>query len=142
MSNSEMSNFFTEQGRTRICVETYFLYVAGKNPRRTPLSEKMAIYGWTLSIIIGSAMVICKLKNRDYVKTVKIDSNRHIDIRSICFYMQPKRRNQSKILQLLLDKKNIFINIKCFFKQISPEEDPFHVCGNIIGWKTVQSRTR
>ncbi len=48
MSNSEMSNFFTEQGRTRVYAETYFLYVAGKNPRRTPLSGKMAIYGWTL----------------------------------------------------------------------------------------------
>ena len=48
MSNSEMSDFFVEQGRTRVYAETYFLYVAGKNPRRTPLSGKMAIYGWIL----------------------------------------------------------------------------------------------
>ncbi len=46
--NSEMSNFFAEQGRTRVYAETDFMSVAGKNPRRTPLSEKMAIYGWTL----------------------------------------------------------------------------------------------
>jgi len=26
------------------------MYVAGKNPRRTPLSGKMAIYGWTITI--------------------------------------------------------------------------------------------
>ena len=76
-------------GQTRICAETYFLYVAGKNPRRTPLNGKMAIYGWTLSIIIGSAMEICKLKNRNNAKTAKIDSNRHIDIRSIYFFLQP-----------------------------------------------------
>jgi len=36
-----MTHFFAEQGRTRIYAETYFLYVAGKNPRRTPLSGKM-----------------------------------------------------------------------------------------------------
>jgi len=48
VSNSKMSDFFTEQGRTRIYAETYFLYVAGKNPRRTPLSGKMAICGWTI----------------------------------------------------------------------------------------------
>jgi hypothetical protein len=33
----------------------------------------MATYGWTLSIIIGSAMGICKLKNRNYAKTAKIE---------------------------------------------------------------------
>jgi hypothetical protein len=49
VSNSEMSYFFTEQGRTRVYTETYFLYVAGKNPWRTPLRGKMAIYGWTLT---------------------------------------------------------------------------------------------
>jgi len=46
--NSEMSNFFTEQGRTRVYAEADFMSVAGKNPRRTPLSGKRAIYGWTL----------------------------------------------------------------------------------------------
>ncbi len=35
--------------QARIYAETYFLYVAGKNPRRTPLSGKMAIYGWTIA---------------------------------------------------------------------------------------------
>ena len=78
MSNPGMSNFFAGQvehilfqirceipssdggrirrrlgtqamaGQARVYAETYFLYVAGKNPRRTPLSGKMAIYGWTL----------------------------------------------------------------------------------------------
>ena len=40
-------------GQARIYTETYFLYVAGKNLRRTPLSEKMAIYGWTLTNTAG-----------------------------------------------------------------------------------------
>ena len=35
-------------GQARVYAETYFLYVAGKNPRRTPLSGKIAIYGWAL----------------------------------------------------------------------------------------------
>ena len=48
VSNSEMSNFFSEQGRTRVYAETYFLYVAGENPRRTPLRGERAIYGWKL----------------------------------------------------------------------------------------------
>jgi len=42
-----MSHFFVEQGRTRVFGEAYFLYAATGNPRRTPLSGKMAIYGWT-----------------------------------------------------------------------------------------------
>jgi hypothetical protein len=45
-----MSSFFSEQGRTRVYAETYFSYVAGKNPRRTPLRGKRAIYGWKLTI--------------------------------------------------------------------------------------------
>ena len=45
-----MSNFFAEQGRTRVYAETDFMSVAGKNPRRTPFSGKMAIYGWTLAV--------------------------------------------------------------------------------------------
>ena len=49
MSNSEMSNFFVEQGRTRVCGETYSTYVATGKPRRTPLSGKRAIFGWTLN---------------------------------------------------------------------------------------------
>jgi hypothetical protein len=44
-----MSNFFSEQGRTRVYAETYLSYVAGENPRRTPLREKKAIYGWKLA---------------------------------------------------------------------------------------------
>jgi hypothetical protein len=38
----------SEQGRTRVYVEAYFSYVAGENPRRTPLRGKRAIYGWKL----------------------------------------------------------------------------------------------
>ncbi len=49
MSNSEMSNFFVEQGRTRVCGEAYSTYAAAGKPRRTPLGGKRAIYGWTLS---------------------------------------------------------------------------------------------
>ena len=48
VSNSEMSDFFAEQGRTMIFGEAYFLYAATGKPRRTPLSGKMAIYGWTI----------------------------------------------------------------------------------------------
>jgi hypothetical protein len=43
-----MSNFFSEQGRTRVYAEAYFAYVAGENPWRTPLRGKRAIYGWKL----------------------------------------------------------------------------------------------
>ena len=54
MSNSEMSNFCSDQGRTRVCgprkagQEGVRLYVAAGNPRRTPSRTKRAIYGWTL----------------------------------------------------------------------------------------------
>ena len=51
VSNSEMSDFSVEQGRTRVFGEAYFLYAATGKPRRTPLSGKRAIYGWTLPII-------------------------------------------------------------------------------------------
>jgi hypothetical protein len=44
-----MSIFFSEQGRTRVYAEAYFSYVAGENPRRTPLRGKKAIYGWKLA---------------------------------------------------------------------------------------------
>jgi len=44
-----MSHFFVEQGRTRVFGEAYLLYAAAGNPRRTPLSGKRAIYGWTLT---------------------------------------------------------------------------------------------
>ncbi len=48
ISNSEMSNFFEEQGRTRVYAEAYMKYVAGENPRRTQLFGKRAISGWKL----------------------------------------------------------------------------------------------
>jgi uncharacterized membrane protein YgdD (TMEM256/DUF423 family) len=48
VSNSEMSNFFVEQGRKRFCGEAYSTYVATGKLRRTPLGGKRAIYGWTL----------------------------------------------------------------------------------------------
>jgi len=44
-----MRYFFSEQGRTRGCAETYTWYFAGGTPRRTPLRGKIAIYGWTLA---------------------------------------------------------------------------------------------
>jgi hypothetical protein len=44
-----MSNFFEEQGRTRVYAETYMKYVAGENPRRTQLFGKRAISGWKLT---------------------------------------------------------------------------------------------
>ena len=40
---SEMSNFFEEQGRTRVYDEAYWRYVEEVNPRRTPLTGKRAI---------------------------------------------------------------------------------------------------
>jgi hypothetical protein len=43
-----MSILCSEQGRTRVYAEAYFSYVAGENPRRTPLRGKRAIYGWKL----------------------------------------------------------------------------------------------
>jgi len=42
-----MSDFFAEQGRTRVYGEAYFLYAATGEPRRTPLSGKIAISGRT-----------------------------------------------------------------------------------------------
>jgi hypothetical protein len=49
VSNSEMSNFCPDQGRTRVCGKAYVLYVATGNPRRTLNRAKRAIYGWTLT---------------------------------------------------------------------------------------------
>ena len=49
VSNLEMSNFFDEQGRTRVSAEAYMMYVAGENPRRTPLIGKRAISRWKLT---------------------------------------------------------------------------------------------
>jgi len=43
-----MSNFFDEQGRTRVYDEAYFSYVEKVNPRRTQLIGKRAISGWKL----------------------------------------------------------------------------------------------
>ncbi len=43
-----MSNFFDEQGRTRVYAEAYMRYVADENPRRTRLIGKRAISGWKL----------------------------------------------------------------------------------------------
>jgi hypothetical protein len=40
-----MSNFFDEQGRTRVYAEAYIEYVVGENPRRTQLIGKRAISG-------------------------------------------------------------------------------------------------
>jgi len=39
-------------GQARVFGEAYFLYAAAGNPRRTPLSGKIAIYGWTLGSTI------------------------------------------------------------------------------------------
>jgi hypothetical protein len=47
-----MGVFFDEQGGTRVCGEAYMGYVAAENPRTTPLTEKKAIYGWTLSRVL------------------------------------------------------------------------------------------
>ena len=44
-----MSILCSEQGRTRVDAEAYISYVAGENPRRTPLRGKRAIYGWKLT---------------------------------------------------------------------------------------------
>jgi hypothetical protein len=46
VSYAEMSPLFSEQGRTRVDAEAYFSYVAGENPRRTPLRGNRAIDGW------------------------------------------------------------------------------------------------
>jgi hypothetical protein len=43
-----MRDFFGEQGHTRVFVEAYREYAADGNPRRTPLSGKIDIYGWKL----------------------------------------------------------------------------------------------
>jgi hypothetical protein len=43
-----MSNFFDEQGRTRVYEEAYFKYVDEVNPRRTQPIEKRAIDKWKL----------------------------------------------------------------------------------------------
>jgi len=72
VSNSEMSNFFVEQGRTRVFGETYSTYVAAGKPRRTPLGGKRAIYGWTLS------NKRAHFKNRQaYRKNDEADNNSH-----------------------------------------------------------------
>jgi len=41
----EMSNFFDEQGRTRVSAEAYIGTSQAENPRSTPLSGKRAISG-------------------------------------------------------------------------------------------------
>jgi len=41
-----MSNFCSDQDRTRVFGEAYFLYAAAGNPRRTQIRAKRAIYGW------------------------------------------------------------------------------------------------
>jgi hypothetical protein len=46
-----MSNFFDEQGRTRVYDEAYRFYVEEINPRRTRLIGKRAISGWKLVIV-------------------------------------------------------------------------------------------
>jgi len=38
-----MSTLYSEQGRTRVDAEAYFSYVAGENPRRTPLRGQRAM---------------------------------------------------------------------------------------------------
>jgi hypothetical protein len=43
-----MSNFFDEQGRTRVYDEAYWSYVEEVSPWRTPLIGKRAISGWKL----------------------------------------------------------------------------------------------
>jgi hypothetical protein len=43
-----MSNFCSDQGRTRVFGEAYSLYAAAGNPRRTQIRAKKAIYGWKL----------------------------------------------------------------------------------------------
>jgi len=43
-----MSNFCSDQGRTRVFGEAYSLYAAAGNPRRTQIRAKRAIYGWKL----------------------------------------------------------------------------------------------
>ncbi len=52
-----MSDFFVEQGRTRVFGEAYFLYAAAGKPRRTPLSGKIAIYGWDNSRLIEGKII-------------------------------------------------------------------------------------
>ena len=43
-----MSNYFDEQGSTRVYDEAYCSYVEDVNPRRTPLIGKRAISVWKL----------------------------------------------------------------------------------------------
>jgi len=45
-----MSSFCSDQGRTRVFGEAYFLYAAAGNPRRTQIRAKRAIYGWKLDV--------------------------------------------------------------------------------------------
>jgi len=53
-----MSALCSEQGRTRVYAEAYFSYVAGENPRRTPLRGKRAIYGWKLDQPLGFGIAL------------------------------------------------------------------------------------
>jgi hypothetical protein len=61
MPNSEMSNFCSDQGRTRVCgprkagQEGVRLYAAAGIPRKTPIRTKRAISGQTL---FGAALPI------------------------------------------------------------------------------------
>jgi len=56
-----MSNFFDEQGRTRVDDEAYFSYVEEVNPRRTLLIGKRAISGWKLIYITDQTVGINSL---------------------------------------------------------------------------------
>jgi len=44
-----MSNFCSDQGRTRVFGEAYSLYAAAGNPGRTQIRAKRAIYVWKLN---------------------------------------------------------------------------------------------
>jgi hypothetical protein len=52
-----MKIFFVGRGRTRVYGETYLLYVAAENPRRTPHNGKKTIYGWKLANLSISLLV-------------------------------------------------------------------------------------
>jgi hypothetical protein len=78
-----MTNFFDEQGRTRVYGQAYMMYVAAENPRRTPLIGKRAIYGWTLDStkpVMPQWMHVSKFKpdSHDAITSKALESSAEI----------------------------------------------------------------
>ncbi|OEU44339.1 MAG: hypothetical protein BBJ60_12660 [Desulfobacterales bacterium S7086C20] len=56
-----MSNFFSEQGRTRVYAETYFSYVAGAKPAENAAQRKKGHFWMATSYRYGKILMVKKM---------------------------------------------------------------------------------